>query len=108
MSDENKINDDASSTAPPCYINNFIESNKNELETIYNNESNNKEGFLFLNCDEPTNNVDVSFLDSNQYDSIFSDTNTYKTWESIKNDAGDNKIFVIKDNTYNLLIILYI
>ena len=39
--------DDNNSVALPVYINNFISNNKDDLKSIYETNSNNKEGFLY-------------------------------------------------------------
>ena len=100
--------DDNNSVALPVYIKNFISNNKDDLKSIYETNSNNKEGFLYLDCDETTNNVDVSFLERTYYTQIITDTEKYKTWDKVKSDAGDNNIYIVKCKTCNLIIIIYI
>jgi|TARA_B100001094_G_C18184704_1_gene803015 hypothetical protein len=109
MADETFRIEDKNDTALPSYINTFIDANKDNLKSIYDTNSANKEGFLYLACDEPNNNVDVSFLESTHYNTIITDTEK-KTWEQVKAEAeeGNNNIYIVRDNTYKLIIIIYI
>ena len=108
MASDSLYIDDSNSTTPTSYINQFLEHNNDNLKSIYDTNSVNKEGFLFLDCNEADNKVEVAFLESNHYNTIVTDTEKYKDWGKVKSEANDNKIYIIRDNTYKLIIILYI
>ena len=79
----------------PDYIDNFIKFNKSKLIEIYDNGINQYlSGLLYFQCDKDNNNVDVLFLEPNKIMEMISQ----ETWEQLKIDAGDKKIFLIKES----------
>lgn len=79
----------------PDYIDNFVKFNKSKLIEIYDNGINQyTSGILYFLCDKDTNNVDVFFLEPNKIMEMISQ----ETWEQLKIDAGDQKIFLIKES----------
>ena len=79
----------------PDYIDNFIQFNKSKLIEIYDNGINQyTSGLLYFQCDKDNNNVDVFFLEPNKIIEMISQ----ESWEQLKIDAGDKKIFLIKES----------
>jgi hypothetical protein len=87
----------------PDFIDKFIKFNNNKLIEIYDiGIQEYKEGLLYFECDKEKNNVDVFFLFREKVVEMISE----ESWEMLKQDAGDKKIFLIKesDNMYILKI----
>ena len=87
----------------PDFIDKFIKFNNDKLIEIYNiGIQEYKEGLLYFECDKEKNNVDVFFLFREKVVEMISE----ESWEMLKQDAGDKKIFLIKesDNMYILNI----
>ena len=79
----------------PDYIDKFIKFNLDKLTEIYNEGINlHNIGLLYFQCDKDNNNVDVFFLDPNKIMEMISQ----ESWEQLKIDAGDKKIFLIKES----------
>jgi len=78
----------------PDYIDKFIKFNMNKLIEIYSNGINtHKEGLLYFDCNKNENKVDVFFLEPNRILEIIAK----ESWEQLKIDSGDKKIFLIKE-----------
>ena len=79
----------------PEYIDNFIQCNKNKLIEIYNEGLKvHNSGLLYFQCDKDNNTVDVLFLEPGKIIEMISQ----ETWEQLKIDARDKKIFFIKES----------
>ena len=87
----------------PEFIDKFIKFNLDKLIEIYNEGINtHNEGLLYFQCDKDENKVDVFFL----YREKILELITKESWEQLKIDAGDKKIFLIKES--NRMFILKI
>ena len=87
----------------PDFIDKFIKFNHDKLIEIYDGGIEvHKEGLLYFQCDKEKNNVDVFFLFREKVVEMISE----ESWEMLKKDAGDKKIFLIKegDNMFILKI----
>ena len=79
----------------PDYIDKFIKFNHDKLIEIYNEGINmHNEGLLYFQCNKDENKVDVFFLHREKIIEMI----TEETWEQLKIDAGDKKIFLIKES----------
>lgn len=79
----------------PEYIDKFIQFNKNKLIEIYNEGINiHNSGLLYFQCDKDNNTVDVFFLEPGKIIEMISQ----ESWEQLKIDAGDKKIFLVKES----------
>ena len=79
----------------PEYIDNFIQFNKNKLIEIYNEGLKvHNSGLLYFQCDKDNNTVDVFFLEPGKIMEMISQ----ESWEQLKIDARDKKIFFIKES----------
>ena len=79
----------------PDYIDKFIKFNMDKLLEIYNEGINlHNIGVLFFQCNKDENKVDVFFLETNRILEMI----TQESWEQLKIDSGDKKIFLIKEN----------
>jgi len=79
----------------PDFIDKFIKFNHDKLIEIYDEGIKiHKEGLLYFQCDKEKNNVDVFFL----YREKIIDMISEESWEMLKKDADDKKIFLIKES----------
>ena len=79
----------------PDFIDKFIKFNHDKLIEIYNEGINmHNEGLLYFQCNKDENKVDVFFLHREKIIEMI----TEETWEQLKIDAGDKKIFLIKES----------
>ena len=98
---------DKPETVPPAYIYKFMEDYKDQLQTIYNTDGSDKEGFLFLDCSISDNKVDASFLTKDKLTNIIPEDE--RSWERIKSDGGDNKIYIFRDVSLDhTIFIIYV
>lgn len=90
----------------PEYIKSFIKSNMEQLNTIYDAgyQNNNNEGCLGMNCSIDQNKMDVFFMDKDLVLKYISS----ETYEKIKSDSNDKKVYLINDLDINSLFIIYI
>ena len=90
----------------PDYINQFIQTNMNQLLEIYNTEKQfTEEGCLGFICNKNENKMDVMFLNRDNITNIIS----VDSWETIKtNIPKDKKLFFVKDEILNSVFLLYI
>ncbi len=80
----------------PDFIDKFIKFNQDKLIEIYDESIKiHNTGLLYFQCDKKENNVDVMFL----YDSKIIEMMGEESWEMLKKDAGDKKIFLIKEDS---------
>ena len=78
----------------PDFIDKFIKFNHDKLIEIYDEGIKiHTEGLLYFQCDKEKNNVDVFFL----YREKIIDMISEESWEMLKKDALDKKIFLIKE-----------
>ena len=79
----------------PDFIDRFIKFNHDKLIEIYDEGIKvHTEGLLYFQCDREKNNVDVMFLFREKVVEMISE----ESWEMLKRDAGDKKIFLIKES----------
>ena len=79
----------------PDFIDRFIKFNHDKLIEIYDKGIKvHTEGLLYFQCDREKNNVDVMFLFREKVVEMISE----ESWEMLKRDAGDKKIFLIKES----------
>lgn len=80
----------------PDFIDKFIKFNQDKLFEIYDESIKiHNTGLLYFQCDKERNNVDVMFL----YIDKIIEMMGKESWEMLKNDAGDKKIFLIKESS---------
>jgi len=85
----------------PDFIDVFIKHNKSKLIEIYDeNIKIYNKGLLYFNCDKEKNNVDVIFLYKEKIIEMIDE----QSWEMLKKDADEKKIFFIKENN-NIFIV---
>ena len=85
----------------PDFIDKFIKFNHDKLIEIYDEGIKvHTEGLLYFQCDREKNNVDVFFLFREKIVDMISE----ESWEMLKQDAGDKKIFLIKEGS-NMFIL---
>jgi len=78
----------------PDYIDKFIKFNMDKLLEIYNEGINmHNIGLLYFQCNKNENKVDVFFLEPNRILEMI----TQESWEQLKIDSGDKKLFLIKE-----------
>ena len=80
----------------PDFIDKFIKFNHDKLLEIYDESIKiHNTGLLYFQCDKIKNNVDVMFL----YEDKIIEMMGKESWEMLKKDAGDKKIFLIKESS---------
>ena len=85
----------------PDFIDKFIKFNHDKLIEIYDEGIKTyTEGLLYFQCDKENNNVDVFFLFKERIIEMISE----ESWEMLKKDADDKKIFLIKEGS-NMFIL---
>ena len=85
----------------PDFIDKFIKFNQDKLIEIYDESIKiHNTGLLYFQCDKIKNNVDVMFLYIDKIIEMMDE----QSWEMLKNDAGDKKIFLIKESS-NMFIL---
>ena len=78
----------------PDYIDKFIKFNMDKLLEIYNEGINmHNTGLLYFQCNKNENKVDVFFLEPNRILEMI----TQESWNQLKIDSGDKKLFLIKE-----------
>ena len=91
----------------PDYINTFVQTNIEQLITIYEAgySNNNQEGCLSLVCNQETNKMDVMFLNRENITSML----TEDSWENLKLSIPEGKkLFLVKDEGLGAIFLLYI
>jgi len=79
----------------PDFIDRFIKFNHDKLIEIYDEGIKvHTEGLLYFQCSKEKNNVDVFFLFREKVVEMISE----ESWEMLKRDADDKKIFLIKES----------
>jgi len=80
----------------PDFIDKFIKFNQDKLIEIYDESIKiHNTGLLYFQCDKIKNNVDVMFLYIDKIIEMMGE----QSWEMLKKDAGDKKIFLIKESS---------
>lgn len=80
----------------PDFIDKFIKFNQDKLLEIYDESIKiHNTGLLYFQCDKIKNNVDVMFLYVDKIIEMMGE----QSWEMLKKDAGDKKIFLIKESS---------
>ena len=78
----------------PSHIDEFLKGNNEKLTEIYDEGIKvHTEGLLYFQCSKEKNNVDVMFLFREKVIDMISE----ESWKMLKRDAGDKKIFLIKE-----------
>jgi hypothetical protein len=91
----------------PDYINTFVQTNIEQLITIYEAgySNNNQEGCLGLICNQETNKMDVMFLNRDNITSML----TEDSWGNLKLSIPEGKkLFLVKDEGLGAIFLLYI
>lgn len=85
----------------PDFIDKFIKFNQDKLLEIYDESLKiHNTGLLYFQCDKERNNVDVMFL----YEDKIIEMMGKESWEMLKKEVGDKKIFLIKESS-NMFIL---
>lgn len=80
----------------PDFIDKFIKHNQDKLLEIYDESIKiHNTGLLYFQCDKERNNVDVMFLHDDKIIEMMGE----QSWEMLKNDANNKKIFLIKEGS---------
>lgn len=80
----------------PDFIDKFIKHNQDKLIEIYDESIKiYNTGLLYFQCDKIKNNVDVMFLYVDKIIEMMGE----ESWEMLKADASDKKIFLIKESS---------
>ena len=80
----------------PDFIDKFIKFNNDKLLEIYDESIKiHNTGLLYFQCDKERNNVDVMFLHDDKIIEMMGE----QSWEMLKNDANNKKIFLIKEGS---------
>ena len=80
----------------PDFIDEFIKFNQDKCIEIYDESIKiHNTGLLYFQCDKEKNNVDVIFL----HDDKIIEMMGKESWQMLKADAGDKKIFLIKEGS---------
>jgi len=90
----------------PDYINLFIKTNSDQLQTIYEEGmENNLFGILCFQCSEKENKMDVQFMNDDSMLQIIQK----ESWEQLKKSIPESKkLFYIKDTDLNSIFLIYI
>tara|TARA_B100001093_G_scaffold300029_1_gene286094 strand:+ start:432 stop:722 length:291 start_codon:yes stop_codon:yes gene_type:complete len=79
----------------PDYIEQFINYNRDKLFEIYGEGLNREnDGFLYFQCSQENNNVDVLFLGPSKIIEMIGE----EPWEQLKSNRGDKKTFFIRES----------
>ena len=79
----------------PDYIEQFINFNRDKLLEIYGEGLNREnDGFLYFQCSQENNNVDVLFLGPSKIIEMIGE----EPWEQLKSNRGDKKTFFIRES----------
>ena len=92
------------SSLPP-YLNKFMKNNFDKLNEIYaEHKKNVGDGVLSFKCNETENKVDVLYM----MEELILQNFSKETWESLKVQRGDKKIYLIEDLEKNSMFIVYV
>ena len=84
----------------PYYIDDFINHNKEKIKELFNNDENKEKNFIFMNCNEKENKLDISFFDLQGLMLFFQESSDIST-QAINGNynciiCDINKIFLLK------------
>ena len=89
----------------PSYIDKFIRQNMEQLVQIHDEGiDENKSGCLGFKCSEKENKMDVFFMN----EELILRMIQKESWEDLKNNIGNRKLFFINDLDMNEIFLLYI
>ena len=89
----------------PPYISKFLNQNMDQLINIYDEGiKENKEGCLRFECSEKENKMDVFFMN----EELILQMLQKESWEQLKNNLNDKKLFFINDLDKNSIFLVYI
>jgi len=93
------------SSSTPEYIDTFLKQNMVKLVEIHDKGiEENKCGCLGLRCSKENNNMDVFFMNEELILSMINND----SWEDLKNNIGERKLFFIQDIDKNRIFLVYI
>ena len=79
----------------PDYIEQFIDFNRDKLLEIYGEGLNREnDGFLYFECSQENNKVNVLFLGPTKIIEMIGE----EPWEQLKSNRGDKKTFFIRES----------
>ena len=85
----------------PDYIERFIDFNRDKLLEIYDEGLNReKDGFLYFECKQDENQVNVLFLGPDKIIEMIGK----EPWEQLKANRGERKIFFIRESNRIFLL----
>lgn len=84
----------------PYYIEDFINHNKEKIKELFNNDENKEKDFIFMNCNEKENKLDISFFDLQGLISFFQESSDISS-QAINGNYNTiicdiNRIFLLK------------
>ena len=89
----------------PSYIDTFIKQNMEQLVHIHDEGINeNGSGCLGFKCSEKENKMDVFFMN----EEVILRMIQKNSWEDLKNNIGNRKLFFINDLDMNAIFLVYI
>ena len=90
----------------PDYINQFIKTNSDQLQKIYEEGmENNSFGILCFQCSEKENKMDVQFMN----DTMMCEIIEKDSYMNLKNNIPENKkLFFVQDLDINSVFLIYI
>jgi hypothetical protein len=93
-------------SSAPDYINQFIHTNRTDLENIYEEGIHNfQSGCLGFQCSQETNKMNVQFMN----DEMMCETLQKESWVCLKNNIPkDKKLFFVMDEDLNSVFLIYI
>jgi len=92
------------STVPP-HLGKFLNKNHEKLNEIYENSIKEQgDGLLSFKCVESENKIDVFFM----AEPVILQNFPKESWESLKVQRGDKKIYLIEDLEKSNMFIVYI
>ena len=93
-------------SSAPDYINQFIHTNRTDLENIYDEGLNNfQSGCLGFQCSQENNKMDVQFMG----DDAMCDILQKDSWFQLKDNIPvDKKLFFVMDQDKNSVFLIYI
>ena len=93
-------------SSAPDYINQFIHTNRGDLENIYDEGIHNfQSGCLGFQCSQENNKMDVQFMN----DDMMCEILPKDSWFNLKaNIAEDKKLFFVMDQDRNSVFLIYI
>jgi len=89
----------------PKYLDNFLQANNKALDEIY--EESVKvmgDGILSLKCKQSENKIDVAFMN----EELILNNFPVETWENLKSNRQNKKLYIIEDLEKSSMFIVYI